>query len=689
MLKKIFLAFNYYFNFWLLLAAYLVLTLAFYSFGFKPAKIKSGRFWPATFVLLTAGLALSLFWRQQIPPFFLKLEFIFCLIAAALLWRLNLTQKQTNKFNIFWPKKIYYFFFLLIVLNFIFYRLPFFTQPFNSQFNPDKYVTYVPIAQNMAKANNPFLFKNQAYASVLSLGNEQNFSCFWRLPLFDWGLALFFKAAGVLPIEALVRIYLTILGIIFLFLFFLFFQKLFTTPIAVLSAFFLSLTPLFHLLTWLTTLDLPALIFLFLALNFFIRGRRNLAYVLLGFSIITKLSFLIIGLSLFFVLALKEKRPFLALADFLLFASLPIIGWRLFIYYLPQFPQSIILKYLFVCLFFAFIFFAYRLFNKVNFSKLNLSPKAEVWLFLGLAGWLAALFWFAYQDDILKLPALFLTDKKLLFDFQFYQILLKRFKQINLDFLYYSAPAAVLFWPFLPRRQRLYLRAFFFSSLLFFVLSSKSIRFAIYYNHIFVLTNILLLAGWLYLFVYSVKIKKSFKAALIVLLLIIVFQTAFGKIFVVYKPNFYLAPIAKISRFIKSKTAPTDKILAFSSKYKTAFLYSGRPVILVSDIISDQQVLTQLRKEINDYGFKQAMASHQIKFLLANKDDKDFSQLTYLFSPDLKPEMPLRTEKILEKLKPFQPAKNKRLEHFWLYRPDKYFSLAAEFAPTRIYAIKD
>src|SRR3972149_1015779 len=182
---------------------------------------------------------------------------------------------------------------IIILILFAFIRVPYMDNSFAGLPHSDKYATYLPNLINMYNSGNPFLNQNFAYTSILNI-NQTSYPGFYRIPFFGWAFLPFMPLTELISLEILIRSLLTVMGMILLFLIYLFFKKVIDKKMALFGVLLLAINPLFQLITYVTVEDLPALLSMFIALNLYLNKKKNLSYVFCGLSILAKDSFLLI-----------------------------------------------------------------------------------------------------------------------------------------------------------------------------------------------------------------------------------------------------------------------------------------------------------------------------------------------------------------------------------------------------------
>ncbi|PIS42836.1 MAG: hypothetical protein COT24_01415, partial [Candidatus Kerfeldbacteria bacterium CG08_land_8_20_14_0_20_40_16] len=543
--------------------------------------------------------------------------------------------------------------FCVIIVIYIIIRLPYFNDSFFIRLHPDKNVSYVPAAQEMYNAKNPFVFRNPAYTGVFETMEEQQYKSFWRMPVLEWTLAPFFALENYFSNEEIVRIYLTLAGIFILLNVYILIRKIFSSFVALSVTFLFSLTPLFNLLTWITTLDLPALVFLLVALNLYFHQRKELAFLMLGFALTSKLSFIVIGLPIFcFLILFTEKERIIYWIKLALLAFLPLGLFNVFLQQTPSQPDRLTKNLLLFFLYLISLGVAFIII-KGPFTRLlqKIQKLKSLWyISLGVTGViLVILLTVILQKYFLSLSDQFLTDSRLILISDFYTVLLSRicFMSIPTVMLLFII-ALVLCWT-LPRNKLKILFSFFLASLVFLVMASKSIRFAWYYNHFFILTIFLFVAGLFYQIEKQLSCHRYLKVLLIAIILAASSLHLYPKPAYVLENKLTQDHIQQLISIIEENTNNGSKILIYASEYRTLFLYNNK-LYLQLGAQNDPAIVQKIKNDIKELGFYEAMNKYNINLMVDKRYQDNFISLTSLFSEDIDQDAYNRTKIIQSKL---------------------------------------
>ncbi|USN53987.1 MAG: glycosyltransferase family 39 protein [Candidatus Nomurabacteria bacterium] len=597
-------------------------------------------------------------------------------------------------FILFRKKNVLSIFLLaLILLNYFAIRVPYFHDSFFIKLHPGKYVSYVPVAQEMYEAKNPFVFRNPAYAGIFGSAEDQEYGTFWRMPVLEWTLAPFFSLRSYFSDESIVRIYLTIVGSFILGSIFLLTRRLFSPLVAIALTYIFSLTPVFNLLTWTTTLDATALCFLLCSVNLYLYGKRDASFIILGFAFLCKLSFVVIGGPLLALLVLfLEKEKMLHLIKLALASFSPYIFFTLFLRSLPAHADEWGRNITMLVVFLLLVLGIY-LVLKYPFTKALrlLQRNKKVWRtsLISTGAFFLLLSLFFLRKSLQALGGEFLTDTSLLLNVDFYLQLFDRVRYMSTPFISFVFFISLgTFW-FLPRKKFYILLTFFFTSFIFLILASKSIRFAWYYNHIFVLTMVLFVGGVLYQIEKNLVLSKKSTIATFTLILLTMGLTLNPT------PEYFLQSklsqleVQAIRDVILKNSDANSKAMTYSSEYRVLYLYTHQPFVQLS-AISNQAELESLRKDISDLGFPGAMEKYHLSTFIDTKGQNNFISLLYLFTDSTDKIATDRSDLILSKLYEDVEYYDENEENLnTKIDPSKYFQAIGSVQGVSVYEIID
>jgi len=280
---------------------------------------------------------------------------------------------------------------------------------------------------------------------------------------------------------------------------------------------------------------------------------------------------------------------------------------------------------------------------------------------------------FLWRTNLSNLIPEFLSSGGLLFNWEFYGVLFKRILLASPSFINIFMPI-VLFTSFIfYAMKRKYFLSFFISGMVYFIIASKSIRYAIYYNHIFV---VLLTLLFVFFIQFILKINRNDKFTVLtifVLSLILIFNFSDDNK-EVFEPHPKLAYFESLIEFIENNTKLDDKILITESEFIPLYLYKPRAYILITGIKNtpDENYLSNIKEEIRIKGFYNVLAGYNVTYLITSTYDNNLNNLIYLFDPELNQDIFVRENLILYSL---GQSTNKEIINNSEYDPSKYFKL--------------
>lgn len=584
----------------------------------------------------------------------------------------------------------------VIIVMYTIFRLPYFNSSFGVAFHSDKYTSYVPFAEKMAENVNPFIYSNPSFTTIYEDVQEHKFSRYWRLPILEWSMAPLLLLKSYFPTEVLVRASLTIWGSILLTTIFLILRQIFDSQSAFIGTVVLSITPLFNLLTWVTVLDLPAITLLFFALLLYLKGKNNYAYTILGLAILAKISIAIIAYPLFLILIsnnlklhkqLNLGRLIMDCLELFILSLLPFLYFQGILRDIPSNPENIFLHLMKLSVYILMIMISTKYVPKVIFSLRNtVGNNVNRILVLSLLGFIIG--FFVFHKPLIDLSSNFLTDTNLLLQFDFYKLLLERIERMSGGWVTGILILSIFFIVTTKRgiKGLPIIASLFGGSIIYFVVASKSIRFALYYNHIFTILFIFCITAMFHILVTRTRLMKFQKAVIVgvMLTLVTIYFTKFEES--IFKGNREMQNIKQVAHYIETTTSPNEKVLRLTSKLNTLYLYSNRPMILLSGIPTGSEYLTKLRKDISTIGFYQTMQNNNIRFLVSYNYEMDLSRILYIFTEQTDSNAYDRSLLIANDLNESIPLSFTD-EFYHHVNPEQYFQLEREFGNIHIYRI--
>ena len=574
-----------------------------------------------------------------------------------------------------WMYKEGWAYFLGLILIFLFLNhYPHMTQLFIDNYNSEKYASYIPTAEKMIELKNPFYFSNPSYTKLYENINSQKFQSFWEFPLFFWYLAFFLSFKSFIGFELVVRLGMFFLGLILIILVYNFFKIFFSKKFTLFGTLLFSLSPVFSILARLTTFDTMALIFFLGSIIFYKNKKENLSLLFLSVSFLNKLSFGLIG-GVFYIVLFSIEKKYFNIIKMILYISSSFILFKLLISPVAKFYSSFFLSSYLIIFFILFMFLNLVYLKKIELRllKINQISCRNKYLLLVFSLILSITGLFLWRTNLSNLIPEFLSSGGLLFNWEFYGVLFKRILLASPSFINIFMPI-VLFTSFIfYAMKRKYFLSFFISGMVYFIIASKSIRYAIYYNHIFV---VLLTLLFVFFIQFILKINRNDKFTVLtifVLSLILIFNFSDDNK-EVFEPHPKLAYFESLIEFIENNTKLDDKILITESEFIPLYLYKPRAYILITGIKNtpDENYLSNIKEEIRIKGFYNVLAGYNVTYLITSTYDNNLNNLIYLFDPELNQDIFVRENLILYSL---GQSTNKEIINNSEYDPSKYFKL--------------
>jgi hypothetical protein len=576
-----------------------------------------------------------------------------------------------------------------IILNTFILRFENFNETFNVRMNSDKYVSYVPQAEAIYDNKNFFFFKNPAYTKIHEDPSKQYFNEYWEPPFLQWWLSLFIPLKEFLSLEKVIHLAMLSLGSILLVNMFLFFRHISNTYFALIGTFIFSLTPLYGLLTSITTMDMISLIFFFVSIHLYNNNKKRLSTILLSLAVLNKLSFGIIGVAYFATIYIFEKKIASLIGLFItLFTSL--ILFKIFIAPIPSIYSNIPL------VIFNIVIFTIVLYLVAKYSELadKLTVKVpDLRLSIGLFALtlsVALIVLYVWKDNFVNLLPNFFSSGSLLISIPFYEILINRSNTMQSGVLIPILTAMSLLGSALIIRNKVLL-SFSIASMTYLIIAGLSIRFAYYYNHLFVILSIAITIHAIYL-IYSKQTHVTQRVPLFILLIIIIIVAqlefkADNKY--VFQKHPYLERVDPLIEFILENSKPNEKILTTQTEYITLYMYTRTPFIFITGVRNSPEHpdLNTLRESIVEKGFYASMIDNNIRYIITQNGD-DFKSLTYLFDKNIDTNASSRADRVLASIGQQKIETNTQIEDVYAQvKPQNYFSLVKTSGSSAIYEI--
>lgn len=478
----------------------------------------------------------------------------------------------------------------------------------------DKYAFHVPVLQWMHRTADPFYFRNEGYVSLFN-PEKHVFDQFWNAPIFSWNALPLLTVDDSLAIEFVVRSVVTIQGVVLLALAFLLFREVFDAELALLGTLLLAVNEQFNLVTFLTVMDLPALVFTFASLLLYFRGQRTYAYLLCGFAALTKYSFFLITAPALAVLILSiETEKFYNLLKLGYLTVFPVVLFNFLV--LPAGGESLLSGVLRLVAFATPLLLSALAIERYEstfvsaVSRVDRRTQYAMMVFGPLFG--VVFLW----NEISRYAPEFLTDEYLLFNGDMYLLLLDKTRALQPDVLFYLFPVGVL-WFLLrgDRQKRSMVSALLVASVLYGVIASKSLFFHAYYKHVFVVVSVV---GFLGVLDVVRRLDLSPKlttpaASLLVLLLVVTSQGVTADTL-----NDTIRGTEEMGEYIEGNVSDSELVLRTEVTTSVMAIYSDVRIVnpSVPSNVSDAQ-LESLKADVESKGLGCALYERNVTHYLS------------------------------------------------------------------------
>lgn len=533
-------------------------------------------------------------------------------------------------------------FILSIILIYVLIRLPTFPQPFGAELHGDKYATYLPTVLNMYREQNPFLNRNPNYISILNHGSNYSFKEFKTAPMAAWMLLPFMPMTGFLSLEQTIRWAQTFYGISLLSLIYLVLKRIVGDPIALFTTFLISVNPIFQLVTMITTRDLPALIFLFGAILLWQKQKRELTYLLAGFSILSKYSFLFITLPLFSILILiQEKDKTYHLLKLALLSFTPLLFFKVLLARTPA--VSFLLALVQFFLFLVVIVLIYRMSQKFHSDIRRIFYKICPMLKFMIVTIAGVLSLTILKKEIAHFTPEFLTDRYLIFNLPMYKEILRQAADLTglYNLHYYLLVIVLSLIVSLNKQRSSILIALLAGTISYLILASKSIFVHFYYRHLFILLFFFSLAILIKSWSQILRNQVPLWLVLITLTTILA-PSQIKQIEGYFQVNKIPTSINQVGNYLDQTLKPGEKALGG----EILNVYTQRTVIDPTAVtVQESRILREISQKES---LQEALHRYQVK-LYVTRHQGDFGALTNL-TKLTEPVVDSRTEEILQRL---------------------------------------
>jgi len=482
---------------------------------------------------------------------------------------------------------------------------------------------------------NTMLWYQKKYVADPVHNPEGIFKEFGHLPLMEWGLFLTYKMFPGTSMELKTRIFTHSLGAMVLLYAYLFFCGYFPKSYNVLFIWFLALNPVFSFSSYVTVLDIIALLFMFMSLRqisvyFYRKDTTSLMWAAVWFGLGNAVKYpLFLWLApislLFMYYGSDNKASFLKNYFIYIVTSLYVTFSTIYIcnrlIFLPK--VSFIFAFFTIIL---LVLISYYLKRKEGFvqhifefiwgNKKIFGMALGVSIGIGIL--LIRLFGlYDFADE-------FLTDSSLILNYRMYKYMLL--------FLFKNDMTRNLFWfgffgivmAFLARETAMRKVAipFVFGSTVYWIIASKSIFIHIYYSLIIMIT---LTIGAAYVIHFILRNFKELTqktvifACLLSIILPPVLDATNGRM------ENYLN-VEKVVKFIDENTRP-DEFILFQGFLTPISIYTGRGFVMPAVLI-DNQVMD----DIHTIGFANTMRKYKIKYFFTPNESPFYLDFAPMFA---------------------------------------------------------
>jgi hypothetical protein len=567
-----------------------------------------------------------------------------------------------------------------ILAYFVRLRSPFLRKTFGGVPHSDKYAFHVPVLQWMYRTADPFYFRNEGYISLFT-PDKYAFDQFWNAPIFSWNALPVMFVDGPFEIEFIVRSTVTIQGIVLLVVLFLLFRELFDVELALLGTLLLAVNELFNLVTFLTVMDVPALVFTFTSILLYLWDKKTYSYLLCGCAALTKYSFLLITVPALGVLILSnESEKFYNVVKLAYLTLLPIVLFHFLV--LPAAGDSLLLGSIRLLAFVASLLLSLFAFERYETTFVDTASRIEsharyaMILFGPLFG--VVFFW----DEIGRYAPEFLTDEHLLFNVDMYLILVDRTRELHPDAMFYVFPVGLL-WFLLEddRRKRTTIVALLVAAVIYGVVASKSIFFHAYYKHVFVIVSIVGFLGVLDVVRHlDLPTKVTTPAAsLLVVLLVVSSQSMVTDTF-----GSSISGTEEMSEYLDVNVSDSERILRTSQMASLLAIYSDVGIVgsSVPNSISDAQIQA-MKSDVESNGLGCALLERNVTRYLSLGPGQ-FERLEHLLTLNDRTTSGRRNAILRET----NPSYQSPLRDNGVSPPSQYFELETRIGDWYLYEIQ-
>jgi len=583
---------------------------------------------------------------------------------------------------------------IILVAIFIGVKAPYMNLSFAGGSVTAKYNSYVEPAKYMAEKNNPFW--NQAKYSTNPINNPDGVrNAFGSIPILEWALYVCFEIFKFNSIELNVRIVTALVGVLIIIFSFLVIRRYFPLKMTIIAVTFMVFNQVIHISTFMTVYDSIIILFFLMSLynllKYFQTGgflRLYLASILLGIGFAVKISLAIYSLPIIAILTFYNiKDPVARIKIFfiiILFSISVVLAQRYSIFYLIQNTGLAIFLSITYIAIYILLYYAIKL-NYNRYDDILRKISRNKYYIAGFIALLVGLLiLLIYLRGYYRLFPSFITDMKLLFNFDFYRyLLLRRYANYSSEIIFIIGVWGVLFsLMFYKSKIFALISAFFVGSAIYTVIASKSIYIHHYYTIIIMITIFISAALPIY---YIFKKLGSKAASYIFILVVMVFLTRANYQYTARLLSYQYEGAKAASEYLKNNMNSDEYYIPLGNAYFPT-LYTSIPAIYdYSGFLSSNEVRDMAAKE----GLKKAMDFYKVKYVVSVLDSIDYYIFANALSEErLIPSWPRRTDEILAKIDKnydYYTDKDKREKTLKQYDIKRKVVLEKKIGDVRIY----
>ena len=584
-----------------------------------------------SYSIIVILVLLVLFNISGIPLQFAQPYLNIAILALSLLTLFLYREEISSKFQEKFSKKeiIYSVLFVLILLLFLYIKLPY----FENSLTEDRFIKYqesVEPALNMLNSGNLTEFKYNYLANPL---NTAPIKVINHLPVYEYGLLITYKLLPFNSLESNTHLFAFLMGCLFLLSVYLFSNTIFPKPFSIILILVLALSPIVNYSSFLIVGDTLMLSFLFfslLSLQKFKEKNSNklffTASLLFALAILTKVSAVLIAIPILLFIFLKdEKEKSKSGSKFILFSILTAFIVGILLLFLRNFMSYFILSLVSLIIGMAIIYYLSTkstiLTNKLQsiINKLNRDNITKSISWTTILVIIAYSYYYLYNNFLGGA----LTNTYSILNWKIYTQLIQ-------DLISYLTPQ--VFFPALlgivslfiiktDKKIKTILIAFLTSSFLYWVLLSRILFFHDYYQLIIIFTFCLFFSY----FVYSLsKIFQDKTSGIIflILVLLLLLPASFQHSREVIGPE---AKEAKQAAEYLSSTMDNNQYFISGGTAQILSLYSGRNHVQLQDLKTDK-----IADDIKTKGFGETLNKLNITYFVTTNQQPEYIRIVAL-----------------------------------------------------------